>query len=182
MKKLFGFSVAFALALLFAPLGVFGAEEVIDAVTPVVVEPTITEMFLEFMSSASFWVISSLGAISVPGAVYGGIKVLNAFKTLKGKVEDETLTIGALRDEIKTLKNEVTHASKNTTDAKTTLVGMITMMNMDGLKKQKLLELLTKDDLTTEDLKAHLAEDVHNGADALEKEANDLLKQLTSRL
>jgi translation initiation factor 2B subunit (eIF-2B alpha/beta/delta family) len=180
MKKLFGFSAIALIAILLMPLGVYGVEEVIEPV--IVAEPTITEMFLEFFSSASFWMISSLGAVSVPGAIYGGVKIINAFKTLKSKVEDETTTVASLIDEIKNLKNEVIHASKNTTDAKTTLVGMITMMNMDGLKKQKLLELLSKEDLTMADVKDHLAEDVNNGSTLLEEKADDLLKQLQARL
>jgi hypothetical protein len=178
MKKLFGFSIVAVIAMLMLPFGVYGAEEVV----PVVLEPSITEMFLEFLSSTGFWAISSLGAIGVPGAVYGGVKVLNAFKGLKAKVEDETTTISSLRDEIKSLKNEVVHASKNTTDAKTTLVGMITMMNMDGLKKQKLLELLANDGLTVQDVHSYLAADVKNGANVVEEKTQDLLKQLTSRL
>lgn len=179
MKKLFGFSFTFILVAVFAALGVYGAEEV---VVPVVMEPGITEMFLDFVSGAGFWLISSAGAISVPGAVYGGMKVINAFKTLKTKVEDESTTIASLIGEIKTLKEEVVCASKNTTDAKTTLLGMITMMNMDGLKKHELLKLLTQDNLNVDDVRAHLTQGVDKGAAMAQDKATDLLKQLTSRL
>ena len=159
--------------------------EVIEAETPVdplIEDESITEMFLELISSTIFWIIASVSALGIPGAIYTAVKIVGAFKSLKGKVNDGDLTMIELINEVKSLRTEMSLSRKESTDVKTALVGMITMMNMDGLKKQRLLEMLADPNKTATEVTVALEKEFGTVQTKAKSEIEDILTKLSQRV
>lgn len=139
---------------------------------------TITEKFLDLVSSVYTWVIVGLATVITPTGIFFVWKAIKAFKDLRNKQADGEDTIITLIGVIEGLLNSIKGMHGDQLEQKKLLAAIVAMSNFDPLKKEHLLDKVKDINWSVEDFVKHVKQEAMAEVVNASTEVKDILGKL----